>query len=69
MANSRTLAQTNKSADCCSAAHCYNFNIRVKSMQQKSNVIGWGETNDLVNFFIKFLGEIDHVLVWLTFDN
>ena len=38
-------------------------------MQQKSNVIGWGETNDLVNFFIKFLGEIDHVLVWLTFDN
>ena len=56
-AKSRTQTPTNEIADCWSATHRYIFNIRLKSMQQiKSILIGWGETNDLANSFIKFLG-------------
>ena len=39
IANSRTFDPTNKSADCWSAAHSYDFDIRVKSMQHKKSFL------------------------------
>ena len=44
MANSRTFAPTDASANCWFATNSYNFNIRAKSMQQiKDMLIGWGQ--------------------------
>ena len=37
----RTFDLTNESADCWSAAHSHNFNIRVKSKQHKKSILIW----------------------------
>ena len=56
-ANSRTLAPNNESADCWSATHSNNFNIRIKSMHQiMSILIGWGKTYDLALSLFSLLG-------------
>ena len=53
----RTFEPTNESADCWSAAHSYNFIIRIKLMQQiKSILIGWGEPMSSAYPMIKYLG-------------
>ena len=65
----KTFEPTNESADCWSAAHSYNFIIRVKLTQQiKSILIGWGETNELCLSFnkvswIEYHGTLCYILL------